>query len=271
MVNERDSIVFNKKIPLFFGLGAGMIALPFSLRKGNYTIYAYTPWMQNFEKDFFFNKTIAIGNSFVPPPKQAVRKNNDGLHLSFFPESGDLIADIRSKVAFKCIEMSGLGKNVKGEIVDSKGDVVTSFETGHVGMGIFAMMPKLGETYSAVITERGAVRKIPLPAVKSEGYVLSVNNLDTANLVIKIAISPQLVNEKEIILIAQSNGVIKYAAKMKPQHLITTLIPKDELPTGITQLTLFNSSQQALIERLVFVNHNDDLKIGIQANITAIW
>ncbi len=267
LVNENDSVVFNKKIPLFFGLGAGMIALPFSMKKGKYVIYAYTPWMQNFEKDFFFKKVIAIGNSFVASSlKQGGRKSNGLAQLSFFPESGDLVADIRSKIAFKYVDVNGLGKSVKGEIVNSKGDIITSFESKHAGMGIFAITPKLGETYTAIIDEGGMVRRIALPTVKSEGYVLSVNNLDTTNLVIKIAISPQLVNEDEVILIAQSNGVIKYAAKMKPQQLITTLIPKAELPTGITQLTVFNSSLQALIERLVFVNHNDDIKITIQSN-----
>ncbi len=54
LINEQDSILFNKKIPLGFGLGAGMIVLPIATKKGKYTLHANTPWMQNFDKAFFF-------------------------------------------------------------------------------------------------------------------------------------------------------------------------------------------------------------------------
>ncbi len=267
LINEQDSALFNKKIPLVFGLGAGMIVLPFSAKKGKYTFYAYTPWMQNFDKAFFFNKTIPIVNSFVNAVNGKAVKNGNALaQLSFFPESGNLVSDIRSKVAFKYLDVNGLGKSISGSIVNKAGDKITSFESSHLGMGIFAFTPVAGESYTAMIEEGGNSRKIPLPAVKAEGYVFAVNNLDTVNLLIKIAISPNLVNDKELILIGQANGVIKYAAKIKAQQAITTLIPKAQLPTGITQLTLFSSDRQPLAERLVFINHKDNLNINIKTS-----
>lgn len=264
LISEKDSIVFNKKIPLVFGLGAGMLVLPISLRAGKYTFHAYTSWMQNFDKAFFFKKTIPIVNSFVS--SKAPKNGNTLAQLSFFPESGNLISDIRSKVAFKYLAANGLGKNISGNIVNKSGEKITSFESGHLGMGIFAFTPVAGEVYTAMIEEAGSSRKIPLPAVKTEGYVLAVNNLDTVNLLIKIAVSPKLVTDKELILIGQANGVIKYAAKIKAQQAITTIIPKSQLPTGITQLTLFNSDSQPLAERLVFIDHHDNLNINIKAS-----
>ncbi|MBC7615693.1 MAG: TonB-dependent receptor plug domain-containing protein [Pedobacter sp.] len=267
LINERDSVVFSKKIPLVFGLGAGMIALPFSTTKGKYMLHAYTPWMQNFDKAFFFKRTMPIVNSFVDVISLKAPKNGNTLaQLSFFPESGNLVSEIRSKVAFKYLDVNGLGKNISGNIVNKAGEKITSFESSHLGMGIFAFTPAVGEIYTAMIEEGGGFRKIPLPTVKIEGYVLAVNNLDTTNLLIKIAISPSLVNGEELFLIGQVNGVIKYAAKIKAQQAITTIIPKSQLPSGITQFTLFNSDRQPLAERLVFINHKDNLNINIKAN-----
>ena len=267
LIDEKDSVLFNKKTPLGFGLGAGMIVLPLSTKKGKYMLHAYTPWMQNFDEAFFFKKMIPIANSFINVVSGKTAKNANALaQLSFFPESGDLISDIRSKVAFKYLDVNGLGKDISGSIVNKAGEKVTSFESSHLGMGIFAFTPTAGEIYTAIIEEGGNSRKIPLPAVKTDGYVLSVNNLDTANLLIKIAVSPKLITDKELILIGQANGVVKYAAKIKAQQAITTLIPKSQLPTGIIQLTLFNSDKQPLIERLVFINHQDNLNINVKTS-----
>jgi len=265
LINEQDSVVFDKKIPLIFGLGVGMAVLPISLKGGKYTFHAYTPWMKNFDKAFFFKKTIPMVNSFVNVANSKVAKNTLS-QLSFFPESGNLIAGIRSKVAFKYLNVNGLGKTVSGNIINKTGDKVTSFESSHLGMGIFAFTPVAGDVYTAVIDEGGVSRKIPLPVVKPEGYVLAVNNLDTSNLLIKIAVSPTLVTDKELILIGQTNGVVKYAAKVKTQQAITTMIHKSQLPTGITQLTLFNAEGQPLAERLVFIDHQDHLAIQIKPN-----
>lgn len=268
LVNDKDSVVFAKKIPLISGMGVGMIALPFSIKKGNYAIYAYTPWMQNFGLDFFFRKAIEIENPFTLIPKE-VNKITGNSNLSFFPESGNLLNGFRSKIAFKYVDQTGYGKVISGDIVSNNNEKITSFESSYAGMGIFAITPKDGETYSAIYNEDGKPKKVDLPIAKRSGYILSVNNLDSTNLLIKISLSPDLANGNEVILVAQNNGEVKYAAKIKATTSITTVIPKIDLPTGIVQLTLFNEAQIPVAERLVFINHNDDLKIAITTDKAA--
>ncbi|HQS04403.1 MAG TPA: TonB-dependent receptor, partial [Daejeonella sp.] len=63
LINDKDSIKKSLKIPLELGLTWGDFTLSDSLREGNYRIRAYTTWMRNFGEEYFFDKTITIGNS----------------------------------------------------------------------------------------------------------------------------------------------------------------------------------------------------------------
>lgn len=65
LINEKDSIKSQLKIPLSYGIGWGDFKLPDTLNEGNYRIRAYTQWMRNAGHEFFFDKTIKIGNSWA--------------------------------------------------------------------------------------------------------------------------------------------------------------------------------------------------------------
>lgn len=65
LINERDSVKKQLKLPLISGITWGDIKLTDSLGEGNYRIRAYTNYMRNFGTEFFFDKTIKIGNSWA--------------------------------------------------------------------------------------------------------------------------------------------------------------------------------------------------------------
>lgn len=65
LINERDSVKKQIKLPVVAGLSWGDFKLPDSLTEGNYRIRAYTQWMRNSGTEFFFDKTIKIGNSWA--------------------------------------------------------------------------------------------------------------------------------------------------------------------------------------------------------------
>ena len=65
LINEKDSLKKQLKLPLMGGITWGDFKLPDSLTEGNYRIRAYTTYMRNFGTDFFFDKTIKIGNSWA--------------------------------------------------------------------------------------------------------------------------------------------------------------------------------------------------------------
>lgn len=262
VVNDKDSLVFQKKIALTSGLGNGNIALPIDIKKGNFVVYGFTNWMRNFDQELFFKKNISIENPFEEGMASNIKRPLE-LQFSVFPESGDLVLGIRSKVAFKCIDNNGLGKQVNGYITNKAGEKIIEFESNKLGMGIFAIVPIQGEVYTAVYELNGVKKEKVLPIAKEQGYVMSVNDVDSTKFSIRVAISPKFIDQKELILIAQSGGEIHYASKFSAQQLVQTTIPKHTLPTGVVQITLFNSLNQPIAERLIFNNKNDQLKINI--------
>lgn len=191
--------------------------------------------------------------------------------IQFFPEGGELIENITVKVAFKAIQEKGLGITVKGEITDNSGNVITALESQHLGMGTFSLMPETGKTYKANLMFSNGIKKtVPLPATKSSGITLSTNNTGPENLILQISSNPVYYSanqNKNYYIIARNKGVICYAAQAKLNSAVfATSIPKNKFPAGIVQLTLFSASGEPLTERLVFVNHSEDLKLSVSTD-----
>lgn len=65
LIDQRDSITKQIKLPLQSGISWGDFKLSDTLKEGNYRIRAYTQWMRNAGPAFFFDKTIKIGNSWA--------------------------------------------------------------------------------------------------------------------------------------------------------------------------------------------------------------
>ncbi|MEB0263485.1 hypothetical protein QN352_17535 [Mucilaginibacter sp. 10I4] len=61
LINDSSTVISRFTIPIKMGLGNGQVVLGKQLADGNYTLRAYTNWMQNFSSDAFFSKTIYIG------------------------------------------------------------------------------------------------------------------------------------------------------------------------------------------------------------------
>jgi len=67
LLNEKDSIIYQYKLPVLSGMSKGDFVLSDGLEKGSYRVRAYTQWMRNFEEDYFFDRTIKVG-TYKPQP-----------------------------------------------------------------------------------------------------------------------------------------------------------------------------------------------------------
>ena len=363
-VIRQDSVVKTLKLPTISGVAFGDIILPTKLfKQGNYHIRAYTNWMRNFGPDYFFNKTISIGDAYgntITPiisltktqknksieihakvlykdkeGKAAADKtvnwtaqnddetvskgtattdkngflnvNFDGgkftspddanlvteielnskntltstfslkpafelADVQFFPEGGELIAGVRSKVAFKAVNTNGVGIDVTGSVIDNAGNEVSTFASQHAGMGIFALLPGADKTYKAIITfPDGAKNTYNLSNVQNEGIVIAVNNIEADSLSIRIATNDAFFKEyhnKGFYIVAQSGGTIYYTALAALQSLVYAgTVPKSKFPTGILQVTLFAANGEPLSERIVFIQHNDAMGLKLTTNL----
>ena len=222
----------------------------------------------------FILKSGKILTSIRIDEKTAVSKNfpvkstSNQAEVKFFPEGGELVTGIRSRIGFKAVGSDGLGMKISGFITDKGNNKLTEFQSEHAGMGHFRIHPLPNETYIAHIKfEDGSERTFPLPRVLPQGYVLSVNNNDAENLSVTIVTSEKIQPEDKFTLIAQTNGQVNFVAKnMLQGQSFTVKIPKNRFPTGILQLTVFSPTNDPVAERLVFINHSDFLKIDLSTS-----
>lgn len=365
VINSKDSLVQTFKLPVVAGVAAGNIPLtPGTYQQGNYYVKAYTVWMLNFGEDYFFSKTIPIGeaidkqlnthfsykttetdktqvidaviqfknrdnvvqtnktvnwrvlsnydivtkgkgttdqNGFlrikIDPRKSDKIRNGELItdlnitdkdiitssfklkpaapaahDVQFFPEGGELIAGIASRIAFKAINGNGAGVDLKGSVVDNGGNKLTDFSSSHLGMGDFYMNAEAGKTYKANVTfNDGSTKSFDLPKVVESGIVAQVNNTDSLAFNLKIIANEtyfQANKNKNLFIVATNGPIIYYAAKTKLNNQLTAAkIPKEKFPAGIVQITLFSETGEPISERLGFNYQPNGLKLSLKTDL----
>ncbi len=100
------------------------------------------------------------------------------LDISFYPESGELVAGLQSRVYFQALLNNGKPADVAGNIVEMSGDEpgtrsIIEFQSQHEGRGWFSFTPEKGKRYAAVFSApSGITSPAELPAVVDGGAVM---------------------------------------------------------------------------------------------------
>lgn len=188
--------------------------------------------------------------------------------VQFFPEGGDLIAGLAKNVAFKAIASDGKSLSVKGRLIDGKKNEILSFEDLGLGMGYFSFIPLSGEKYKAIVTfGNGEERTIDLPEVVEQGVNLIALKQDDTHLQMGVVTSDanfEKLQNSAYYIFGQSNGHLVYAAQATLRNSsVLVKIPKENMPNGIVQFTLFGTDGTPLSERLVFCHSGADQLLDI--------
>jgi hypothetical protein len=239
--------------------GNGALTLNFSSTKPG--VFATADLITDIELSYKKTVTNSFSLSTASTPKD----------VQFFPEGGNLVTGIRTRVAFKAIGSSGLGIDIKGTITDNDNKQVASLASRHLGMGFFIFTPEPGKTYKANVDfPDGTHGSYDLPRVMDDGIDLAVYNNNPDSLNIKISSNADFLQKFANIrfyILAQSGNIIYYAAQTRLQTLIYgASIPKSKFPTGIVQVTLLSSEGDPLSERIVFIQHNDLMNIAVNTD-----
>jgi TonB-dependent SusC/RagA subfamily outer membrane receptor len=265
LINAKNEIISTQIQELKNGRGKGSVQIPKNLPSGIYQLRAYTNWMRNFDDTFFFYKTVRIINNQIDKKYELAQHSQ--IDLQFFPEGGDAIVNLKSKIAFKAIGNDGLGKKVTGKIIDSKNKRVANLNAIDRGAGIFYLQPKEGESYIAVLDDNSTY---PLPKVKNQGYVMAVDNRSSRTIKVKILASQNLKN-KPFYVLGHMRNKKYYQGKFEfgGAAVVDFEIPKNRLPSGVMTLILFDSDKKPQSERIVFVNNQEELVIQTKLHTTS--
>ncbi|KQB44320.1 Outer membrane receptor for ferrienterochelin and colicin [Flavobacterium daejeonense] len=198
------------------------------------------------ENGKFYTKTVVL--------------NKDYIDLQFFPESGQLVQGLTSKVAFKALDANGKGKIVEGDIIDENQTVLTAFKSNTLGMGLF-FIPNADSTKNYYARLKSSSLKFKLPKVATTGTILSVNK--QGDKVLVTALSNYLQNDS-IYLRISFRGIELYEKKIHlNQGLYSSLIATTDIPEGIVVFTLLDHAKNPIAERLYF-NEKPQSRIQIK-------
>ncbi|MCC8172929.1 MAG: hypothetical protein LIO65_00565 [Odoribacter sp.] len=282
LLTQEGETVTTRKLKVTNGECPGEIPLTGYLKSSYYEVRAYTRWMTNGGEDIMFSRVFPVFDapSYLGDYKEVMtrqrasipdyRKKNffkqwekkgERLKMDFYPEGGNLVLGIKSKVAFKAIDRDGKDAEVRGQITDSKGNIVTYFSSIHNGMGVFDLEPDNNPYYAEVEYEKRKY-KFKLPVSVANGCVIRTDLPENNELKIRLMRSESL-NKESLGITVTCRGKV-YASEILPalEEQMILRVPLNTLPTGIIQINVFTMQGDILCERLVFVNHGEQVKIN---------
>ncbi|MGB5931328.1 MAG: hypothetical protein WBH03_24320, partial [Cyclobacteriaceae bacterium] len=225
------------------GFIEGSYTFPDNLPPGNYTVSAFTRWMEQFDPFTYFQKSIRIVDQDSEPLGRGKAKEE----VAFYLEGGKLVAGLTNKVAFSLQAESG---SYTGGIYDSRGEQVANvafneitpgFQTGH-----FMLKPDAREQYQLRYrTDTLNEYSHKLPTLTEQGAILSYQGQNGGNHRFAIHATNDLTGKDApatYLLIRKGGGLLLYApiGTIKKRGSLA-LIPSGDLPTGMLEAILVDA------------------------------
>ena len=281
LLNPIGDVVQTHKVKMENGVGYGDLPLDSVFGTGFYEVRAYTRYMRNWGNDVCFSRVFPVyrkpkveGDYSNPkvdelsyvhrlpdgrqrleagyiPSKKKASKLSSSYKVGFYPEGGDLVVGLSSRVAFRVLDEDDRYADVMGIVVDPQGNEVSTVTTNPDGLGLFELKPMAGIYKLVLTTGSGKRLEFNLPEAKAEGCVLTVNTQpDDISAVVKA--SDGLQGQLLGYTLMNRGTVISYDTLTAVKGLELEF-ERAQLPAGVNQLTVFNAEGRILAERLFFV------------------
>lgn len=252
---------------------------------GFYEVRAYTRYMMNFGDDVAFSRVFPV---FDRPSKSGdyshhriaqnpyvkygtsrpKAKSYKKIQLQFYPEGGNMIAGVATRVAFEARGRDGITDDWRGRIIDSVTDsTITLFGPSVDGRGLFTFTPQESRKYKAVVIYDGKEHDFDLPTVMTEGISLSVDNIsspDTARVTIRKPAGVTVLAGIGITL--STHGTTYFADIMEPDTLSEFLINKRNAPEGVSVVTLTDIRGNVIADRMFFIDNGKHGRISVSSD-----
>lgn len=266
ILGENNEVVLQSIVPFDVdGMGHGYFELPATLKSGHYIFRAYTNWMKNFDPEFYFQERVSIINPFIALTSSD-SKGTKKYDVQFFPEGGNLIYGLPSRVAFRVVNQEGKGVDFSGVILDSDNDTITVFSPHKFGLGSFTFIPQRTSTYRAIIRfGDGELMTYEIPEPLETGYTLQVN--DTNRNMISVKVYSKVNSGTNVYLFAHAKHIVKVTqVGIIRNNQCLFLLDRNQLGDGIIHLTVFNDQLFPVCERLYFNGISKELLVNVEVD-----
>lgn len=259
LLNHSSSIIVRKVLPVFLGSTNGQIELPDTLITGDYIIRAYTVTMMNQDSAFLYRKGVFIYGK-KEKRTEPITETEKKIRLEFFPEGGNLITGFANSIAFKTTDESGLPLDITGTIKNEKGEIITSLNSYHDGMGIFEITPQSGLKYFAEISNDKSNQKYYLPEQVNKGIAVTIIPHPQGNY-FEVRQRKDDPSFMASYMIGQMQHHVVFKKEFPPGlEQLEGVVNTKSLNSGILHITFFNKDGMPLAERLCFVDNKEYLQ-----------
>lgn len=241
------------------GFFEGYFNLDKSIVTGKYFLKVYTNFMNNYIEDESSEFEVEIINPLTKIFIDNKKINSNEVTINFYPEGGVFLEGVANTIGVKVIDCNENGIELKkGEIIDSKGTLVTTFSTNKFGYGKFDILTTNKETYKSIFKINEKIIQKDLPEVSNEGVTFSINNFSIAGkTAIKVKTNLQTIkniNSKNQTLAIQQNENVNFVQlSFTNDKLGQNLILKnEEFFDGINTIHLLDNNQKKIGERIIY-------------------
>ena len=269
VIDISNKIFLQTKIALKSGKGNGSLYLPANMPSGKYKIRSYTNWMKNADAAFYFEKAFTVVNA-QSTAGLVVAGTTPEYDIQFFPEGGNLVKNVESKVAFRMTDKNGKGVQAfRGIVLNQNRDTIAVFNPSRFGIGYFNFTPADTRLYKAYITTpSGRTIVKDLPAAMEEGYTMKLRKADQGQVEVTVHSRNTGNTASAVYLFIHTRGLVKNVqTKVLQNSSAHFIIAEDILGDGISHFTVFNNLRQPVCERLYFKNPLNRLVIHAKTNV----
>ena len=270
--NAKDSIIKKEMYLITDGTTAGTVNIDSTFTKGNYTITAFTSYMQNFDEPYHFSESFKVLSS--SSNEKLPREFPGKFDIQFLPESGHFLNDVINNVGV--ITTDSLGKSLgNGKIIikDENEELISIIDLNKFGIGRFSFIPDNNKSYNAVFAYMD--KEIPVefsPEIHDEGLILSVSEKKSkVEVLIKTnTYSLPLYKSKKFFLVAQDNeNFYSFDITFEDFTTASVVFNLNEMDAGMNIFTLFNDKMEPIAERLYFNHENFAVETSENINISS--
>ncbi|MDR1172901.1 MAG: hypothetical protein LBL24_10635, partial [Bacteroidales bacterium] len=253
--------------------------LPFY--SGFYEVRAYTKYMLDFGNEVIFSRLLPVfdkpkidgnfeekdmmrygkyGAGNYPMKREKPLKEKK-VNLRFFPEGGNMIRGVTSRIAFEAMDEAGNPIDITGAVTDETKQELCRFATRHEGRGMFAYTPGAGKR-KVVAEYSGKKYQFDLPRDLPQGFVMETDNLSHPDSIgIWVRKNSNTPAEMLGVVILSGGKLLHHCLVNVSGDEIGFKMDQTQLPSGVSQIVLFNRDGEILCDRLIFTNRNEWLDI----------
>ena len=290
LLNPSGDVVEKRKLPIENGEAHGDIKVDSIQTTGFYEVRAYTRYMTNWGTNACFSRVIPIfkapkteGDYSAPVLDQLSYKhrlNNErlkqtdnantnvvdiiqdhseedledksSLSVRFYPEGGDLVVGLPSRVAFTIMDKDGMPLAADGYVRDDTGRKMATIKSNADGCGLF-ILDTTNRPLTAVVKDiKGKEHSFELPLVKPSGCTMAVDVMDTASLKVDIRATDDMLGRKLGYVMTHGGSLVRCDTLTAESYKQVTF-KRGRLPEGVNIITLFNSEGRVMAERMFFI------------------